>query len=173
MNRVLVASVALLAVGIPACAKPKPPCSVYFSVVQVGPSLPNGKAQWLNLRQKSWFDQYGGRGKFAGICYDPEKANYLIRWTKEQFKQSNGKLVVWIPPAQSDTSASGRLFRIGKNLTLAPLETFSEDTHSRDGQSPDVSASVALLKDGLEAIARAEKARAKSPDTPSTKRVSF
>lgn len=169
MKRALVASVALLAVGIPAWARPKPPCSVYFSVVQVDPSFPNGKAQWLNPRQESWLDEYGGRGKLAGICYDPVKANYLIRWTREQLKLSDGKLVVWMPPAQSDASASGRLFRIGKGLTLAPLGTFSEETHSQDGQSPDVSASVALLKDGLEAIARAEKARVKSPDTPSTK----
>lgn len=159
----------MLATGIPALAGPKPPCNAYFSVVQVDPSLPNGKAVRLNHRQKSWFEQHGRRGKLAGICYDPDKAEYVIRWTRERIRQSHGKLVVWMPPAHSDASASGRLFRIGKSLTLAPLETFSEDTHSRGGQSPKAFASVALLKDGLEAIARAEKTTAMSSGTPPRK----
>jgi hypothetical protein len=173
MKRVLVVSAALLAVGMSTAAKAKPPCNVYFSVVQVGPSLPDGQAEWLNPRQKSWFEQHGDQGKLAGICYDPAKANYLIRWTGEQVNRSDGELLIQALPAQDDVAASGRLFRIGKSETPAPLKTLSENIHSGSGRSTELSASVALLKHGLEAIAKAEKATAKSPDRSPAKGVSF
>lgn len=160
MKRALVIAVALLAVSVPTWAKPKTRCSVYFSVVEFAPSLPNGQARRLNHPQKRWFERHGDRDKLAGICYDPAKADYLIRWTGEQVRLTRGSLVARMLPPQSDTSASGRLFRIGKDETLTPIETFNENTDS--GQAPQDSASVALLKHGLEAIVRAERARKKS-----------
>lgn len=160
MKRAVMVAVALLAAGIPTWAKPKAPCRVYFSVVEFSPSLPDGQAQHLTPLQKRWFERHGDQGKLAGICYDSAKADYLIRWTGEQVRLTRGSLVARMLPLQSDTSASGRLFRIGKDETLTPLETFNKSTDS--GQGPVSSASVALLKDGLEAIAKAEKARKKS-----------
>jgi hypothetical protein len=162
LPRALAIPVAMLALGIPARAKPKPPCMVYFSVVQVGPSLPNGQAKRLNLRQKRWFERHGNRGNLAGICYDPAKAKFLIRWTGERMEQSSGRLLVQAPSASNDTSASGLLLGIRDGKTLVPLKTLRA-TALPDGKrlSTRNSASVALLKDGLEAIAKAEKARLK------------
>lgn len=166
IKRTLAVSAASLALGISAQAKPKPQCHVYFSVVQVGPSLPNGRAIRLNPSQKSWFEQHGDRGKLAGICYDPAKASYLIRWTTEQMERASGSLLVQAFSASNDSSASGLLFRMRNGKTLVPLKTLTA-TAQPDGKplSAQNSASVALLKDGLEAIAKAQQAGSESEAT--------
>lgn len=165
----------LLAASIPAAAKPKPPapCKVYFAVVQRDPSLPNGQARGLNPPQKKWYAKHGDRGNLAGICYDPAKATYLIRWSESRHTQyylyttqeptygtgggETGATPVEHTQELPEWQATGFLFRVGKGGSLTPVAPLTGH------HLLAFSASRGLLQNGLEAIARAEKAKGKAP----------
>ena len=157
---VCLAIFSLLASGLPATAKPKPaaPCKVYFAVVQRDPSLPNGQAEWLDPQQQKWYAKHGNRGKLAGICYDSAKASYVIQWSGEREKQRAAR--PWLPSAYA-ASARGWLFKVGEGSKLVPLQRLTEGVHSGGGvlAYKRASASADLLRDGLEGIAKAEKAK--------------
>jgi hypothetical protein len=158
---------AVLMLGaMPAFAKEKTPapCKVYFSVVQLDPQLPGGESAWLNEKQKAWYDKHGDRDKVAGICYDPSKASYVIRWSEsvdtvttsgtsqQATHDTSGNWTGTAPVAATSTSrkwvATGFVFRVGPDNALTPISTVTSGRGS--------SASTSLLEKGLEAIAKAD-----------------
>jgi hypothetical protein len=59
-----------------------PPCDVRFGVVHLDQRLPGGGLSGMTKHQADWFKKSGAK-KFAMLCEDETKPDYLILWTSE------------------------------------------------------------------------------------------
>jgi hypothetical protein len=87
-------------------------CAVYFSVLQNDEPSGQRSTSKMNQPQSSWYEKYGNRDKYAGICYVENGASvpaevplYAILWGEHSASEPYAYSYQATAPARGDASA--------------------------------------------------------------------
>jgi hypothetical protein len=164
-------------------------CAVYFSVLQNDQPSAQRSTLKMNQPQSSWYEKYGNRDKYAGICYvesgasaPPDEPLYAILWGEHAASESYAYSYDATAPARGDANAIAGQKGSTSSFSGTASDSSSETKHeATDGwlavwtiQTGDGKGSfvpigplhgrrhtdaASLLEDAMEQIAKREKER--------------
>jgi hypothetical protein len=130
----------LLAVGKIEANEQPSTCVVYFSVLENDEVTVHRSVLKMNEAQSSWYEKYGNRDKYAGICYVENGAHapadeplYAIVWGEHLVSEPYTYSYEATAPVNGDVNATATDQNGNTSTVLGTTDTSAPVNHSRSG----------------------------------------